>query len=64
MKQMNFPSLSLLIFPPYTQVLEYEPGPPGRWVLIGRLRTKRADHALITVGPEDLPCLDEKNTDQ
>ena len=30
-----------------SQVLEYEAGPPGRKV-----------HALITVGPEDLPCFD------
>ena len=40
-----------------SQVLEYEAGPPARWVEVGKLRTKRADHALITVGPEDLPCL-------
>ena len=39
------------------QVLEYQPEPSNQWTTVGHLKTRRASHAVLSIGPEALPCL-------
>ena len=39
------------------QVLEYHPQPWNQWVQVGDLQQARQEHATISIGPEQLPCL-------
>ena len=45
----------LIIF--VCQVLEYQPEPSNQWTTVGQLDTKRSAHAVLSIGPEALPCL-------
>ena len=38
------------------QVLEYHPEPWDQWVLVGNI-LGRFDHAVVSIGPQQLPCL-------
>ena len=40
-----------------SKVLEYQRGPPDRWVEIGNLQDKRAYHAVVSIGTRELSCL-------
>jgi hypothetical protein len=40
-----------------SEVLEYQPEPLNNWTTVGQLETKRADHAVLSIGSEALPCL-------
>ena len=40
-----------------TQVLEYQPGPSDKWLTVGNLQVARNSHAVLTIGPNQLPCL-------
>ena len=39
------------------QVLEYQPEPSNQWTTVGQLETARRNHAVLSIGPEALPCL-------
>ena len=39
------------------QVLEYQPEPSNQWTTVGQLETGRQAHAVLSIGPEALPCL-------
>ena len=39
------------------QVLEYHPHPWNQWVHIGDLVQARTSPAILSIGPEQLPCL-------
>ena len=39
------------------QLLEYHPKPWDQWISIGELQDVRTFHAVLSVGPSDLPCL-------
>ena len=39
------------------QVLEYHPQPWNKWVQVGFMEQARSQHATLSVGPEQLPCL-------
>ena len=39
------------------QVLEYHPEPWDQWVTIGNVLAARRDHAVLSIGPQQLPCL-------
>ena len=39
------------------QVREYHPEPWNQWLKIGDLDKQRGDHAILSVGPEQLSCL-------
>ena len=38
-------------------MLEYQPQPWDEWVEVGHLKKGRAEHATVSVGPQQLPCL-------
>ena len=40
------------------QVLEYQPEPSNKWTTVGRLEAKKEWHAVLSIGPELLPCLE------
>ena len=40
------------------QVLEYQPEPSNQWTTVGQLETGRNAHAVLSIGPELLPCLE------
>ena len=40
-----------------SEVLEYHPQPWNQWLTIGRIQQERYDHAVLSVGSEQLPCL-------
>jgi len=40
-----------------TEVLEYLPQPLNQWVNIGNIQQNRANHDVITIGPQELPCV-------
>ena len=39
------------------QLLEYHPKPWDQWISVGELQDVRTFHAVLSVGPSDLPCL-------
>ena len=39
------------------QVLEYHPQPWNQWVQVGDLVEARREHATLSIGVEQLPCL-------
>ena len=39
------------------QVLEYHPQPWNQWLHVGDLEDARRNHATLSIGPEQLPCL-------
>ena len=39
------------------QVLEYHPEPWNQWLKIGNLQIGRGGHAVLSIGPNQLPCL-------
>ena len=39
------------------QVLEYHPHPWNQWLEVGQLQTKVFDHAVVSIGPQDMPCI-------
>ena len=41
------------------EVLEYHPEPWNRWITVGYIERGRADHAILSVGPQQLSCLSE-----
>ena len=40
------------------QVLEYQPDPSNQWTIVGNIETWRSKHALLSITPELLPCLE------
>jgi len=40
-----------------SEVLEYQPEPLNQWLTIGNLEEARFDHATVSIGAEQLPCL-------
>jgi len=40
-----------------SEVLEYQPGAPDKWSVVGNLRVARVAHAVLSIGPNQLPCL-------
>ena len=42
------------------KVLEYHPEPWNLWLKVGQLKNAREDHALLSIGPEQLSCLSGK----
>ena len=40
------------------QVLEYQPEPSNKWTTVGRLEAKKEWHAVLSIGPELLSCLE------
>jgi len=40
-----------------SEVVEYQPQQWNQWLTIGRLQHERANHAVLSVGAEQLPCL-------
>merc|ERR1712037_912434 len=40
-----------------SEVLEYQPGAPDKWLAVGNLQAGRSHHAIISIGPDQLPCL-------
>jgi len=42
-----------------SEVFEYQPQPWNQWITIGRFQHLRSDHAVLSVGFEQLPCLSE-----
>jgi len=40
-----------------SEVLEYQPEPSNQWTTVGQLETGRYWHAVRSIGPEALPCL-------
>jgi len=40
-----------------SEVLEYQPEPLNNWTTVGQLETGRAGHAVLSIGPELLPCI-------
>ena len=36
------------------QVLEYQPEPSNQWTRVGQIETKRANHAVLSIGCEAL----------
>ena len=39
------------------QVLEYHPEPWNQWLEVGNLEDRRVAHAVLSVGPQQLPCI-------
>ena len=39
------------------QVLEYHPEPWDQWVTVGNIQVARDSHAVLSIGPQQLPCL-------
>ena len=39
------------------QVFEYHPAPWDQWVTVGNILGPKYHHAILTVGPQELPCL-------
>ena len=55
-----FPNMlgSCLIFDDLVyQVLEYHPEPWNQWLEVGNLEDRRVAHAVLSVGPQQLPCI-------
>ena len=44
-------------------MLEYHPEPWYQWVSVGHLQAGRYHHAVLSVGPEQLPCFAGNNMD-
>ena len=44
-------------------MLEYHPEPWNEWVNVGNLEIARAYLALLSVGPQHIPCLSGKSYD-
>jgi len=42
-----------------SEVLEYQPEPSNKWITVGHLEAGRYYHAVLSIGPELLPCLKE-----
>jgi len=40
-----------------SEVLEYHPEPWDQWVTVGNILVGRYEHAVLSVGPQQLPCL-------
>jgi len=40
-----------------SDVLEYQPEPLNQWTTVGQLETRRWCHAVLSIGSEELPCL-------
>ena len=38
-------------------MLEYHPAPWDQWVTVGNIQVPRAGHAVLSIGPQQLPCL-------
>ena len=38
-------------------MLEYHPAPWDQWVTVGNIQVARVGHAVLSVGPKQLPCL-------
>ena len=38
-------------------MLEYHPAPWDQWVTVGNIQVERASHAVLSIGPQQLPCL-------
>jgi len=45
-----------------SEVLEYQPEPSNHWTTVGQLETGRDGHAVLSIGPELLPCFEEPET--
>jgi len=45
-----------------SEVLEYQPEPSNQWTTVGQLETGREGHAVLSIGPELLPCFEESET--
>ena len=39
------------------QVFEYHPAPWDQWVTVGNILVARQHETILTVGPQELPCL-------
>ena len=39
------------------QVLEYDHEASNQWSVVGNLEVARSDHAALSIGPKQLPCL-------
>ena len=37
-------------------MLEYHPAPWDQWVTVGDILVARNDHAVLSLGPQQLPC--------
>ena len=37
-------------------MLEYHPAPWDQWVTVGDIRVARSNHAVLSLGPQQLPC--------
>ena len=48
------------------QVLEYHPAPWDQWVTVGNIQASRYNHAVLSIGPQQLPCLagDDKESEE
>jgi len=44
-----------------SEVLEYQPEPSNKWITVGHLEAGRYYHAVLSIGPELLPCLKGRN---
>ena len=47
-------------------MLEYHPAPWDQWVTVGNIQVGRNHHAVLSVGPQQLPCLagDHKESEE
>ena len=43
------------------QVIEYHPEPWNQWLDIGDLQISRHMHAVLSIGPHQLPCMSGEN---
>jgi len=44
-----------------SEVLEYQPDPSNQWTTVGQLKTRRDGHAVLSIGPELLPCFEAES---
>jgi len=44
-----------------SEVLEYQPEPSNQWTTVGQLETERDGHAVLSIGPELLPCFEAES---
>ena len=45
-------------------MLEYHPEPWNKWLKVGDLQHGRSDHAILSFGPQQLPCMWGMNNDK
>ena len=47
-------------------MLEYHPAPWDQWVTVGNIQVARRYHAVLSIGPQQLPCLagDHKESEE